>query len=400
MNFMAYYAQVRERLAPHGYTEATVPADMAGRLLVALERAEPWGRLFVAMADAEAAADAGKREGLVNAAAAWVREQVQEGGKPCYLMLVFPFEHTVPEAAAEAIKVLRQEGAERRWGVIPWIADLEVELIDQHTGHPKVGPELAQALTEVPRGAAEQIWRRATGPKIGVRSPLLGNLGYLPATRLIMASTFAWYIWVLLAGGGGGLDVLGGPGIDELRHWGANDGRLVLIGGEQWRLLTYIWLHGGLLHLGFNMWAFWSAGRHVELLYGSGRMAFIYVAAGVAGGIASAVFRSGFAVSVGASGSVLGMMGALVYWAMAMPGRRLHWREMLGPVGINLLYGFFWRGIDQHAHIGGFIGGFLMAFVAGIPGERKAWRLVAMAMTGLLMGALLAGLLPLPHLAG
>lgn len=396
MNYTSYTAQVKERLSAHNFIDTAAPADLAGRVGLTMERQENWGRLILALATEAESGEGARREALTGALAAWVKNLRRHEQSPVYLILVFPFDRKVPDETAEAIRSLRREGPEQAWGVIPWTADLDVELLDTHSGFPKIGVEVARALTEVPRNAWESVKRKASGPKIGTRGPLLGNMGYVPATRLILALTIAAYLWVILISGST-MNIIGGADTRTLLDWGANHGRLVLAEREQWRLITHVLLHGGLLHLGLNMWALWQVGRHTEMIYGTGRMSFIYVMAGMAGGIASTALRPNFVPSVGASGAILGLMGALVYFAVAIPGRRVDWRELMGPVGINLVYGFFLRGIDNYAHIGGFIGGFLAAFLAGIPGERAPWRLAAMAAAGAVVGMLLTGLLPLGH---
>jgi membrane associated rhomboid family serine protease len=394
LNYLRYLAAVRERLLDLNFAEVRPPADLAALLPLVLERQESWGRLMLALPAHLTGKGEVSPDRLVAAAAAWVPSLRREGER-CYLVIGFPYDRKVGDEVSAQVLALRQEGPEEGWGVVPWVLDLEVELIDRPP-FPAVENAVVRAITAVPRSGAESLWHDLTGPQVGHRWYRL-DLGYLPGTRIILAATVAYYLWVLLSSGQG-TALMGGPSARALLTWGANHGRLVIDGGEHWRLLTYVLLHGNLLHLGFNMWAFWNLGRHVELLYGSWRMVFIYLFAGVAGGIASTVFRPAPVVSVGASGSVLGLMGALLYFAWAMPGRRLDWRALLGPVGINLLYGFFVRGIDNYAHIGGFVGGLLAAFLAGIAGERKPWRTIATAAAALAVTLMLAGLVPLPHL--
>lgn len=399
MNFARYLSQTQDRLLELGFAEAAVPADLTGRFGFVLERNEPWGRLRLALPTAPGLSP-GEAEGLVAAAGAWVQsEQAARGDRPLYLLLVFPFERRVPDALSAELRGMSQTGPEQRWGVICWSADLEVELLDRHTGFPKVDDRVARVLTEVERDGAHQIWRQATGPAVGRRVRMgRPDLGAMPATRLILATTVAFYLWTVLLGGGllSILDGLfGGPHWEVLRDWGANDGRLTVYLGEQWRLASHMLLHAGLMHLGFNMYALWNLGRHVEHVYGSVRMAFIYLVAGVAGGIASAALRPTLAFSVGASGAVLGMLGALLYFARAMPGRRVDWRSLMAPLGITLLYGFIFQGIDNYAHIGGVVGGFLAAWVAGIPGERSGVRQYAMGAVLGLVVLILAGVLPI-----
>lgn len=396
MNYQNYLATVKERLTGLGFAEVTPPEGLG----LVLERQETWGRLAVGLPTGLAATgtDApGAWESLARASAAWVQNGQRKDAPRRYLILVYPFEKKISEETAAQIKALRLEDAEQRWGLVAWPADLEVELIDRPPGFPKVDDKVARALTEVPRGAVEGFLIQATGPKIGRRS-LAVNMGYVPATRIILATTIAYYLWVLLISGST-MNIVSGASGQDLLTWGANNGTYVLDLGQHWRLLTHVLLHGGLMHLGFNMWALWSLGRHTELIYGSRRMVYIYIFAGIAGGIASTVFRPFPVTSVGASGAILGLMGALVCFAVGMRGA-VDWRSFMGPVMINLFYGFLIRGIDNYAHIGGFIGGVLAAFLVGIPGQRKPWRVAAMVVGGVVAAVILSGLVPLPHLAG
>jgi membrane associated rhomboid family serine protease len=390
-----YTAQVRQRLLGQGFAELASPADIGFTLTLA--RKESWGRLLLAVAPIGIGDQPAAREALSSASGAWVLNMQRQGAEPCYMVLIFPFARRVPDALSGAVKALRREDPQQRWGVIPWTADLEVELVDRHTGFPRVDDGVARALTELERGAVAERWERLTGPRIGRGAALRIDMGHMPVTRLILAATISYYLWVAIAAGGLAA-LLGGPSAPALVTWGANDTRYVFGAGEQWRLFSHMLLHGGLLHLGLNMWALWNLGRHVEMVYGGGRMAFIYVVAGVLGGVASVAVRATTVTSVGASGAIMGLMGALVYFALALPGRRVDWRNLMGPVGINLMLGFFIPGIDNYAHIGGFIGGVLAAFLAGIPGERKPWRFAAMAAAGLVVLLLVGGVLPLPRL--
>jgi membrane associated rhomboid family serine protease len=399
VNYPGYLAHLRDRLAALGFGGLEAPSDLAVHLGLSAQRTEPWGRLLLLLpaAPSTAAAAGGEaREALLAAVGAWVRGLQRRDELPLYALVVFPFEQKVPDELSAAIRSRQQEDAERRWGVIPWVADLEVELVDRHSGFPRVPDQVTHALTEVPRGAVEEAVRKATGPRIG-HHPLKVDLGYVPVTRFVLAITVAYYLWVLLVGGSL-MNLVSGPSANALIRWGANYGQAVLVGGEQWRYLTYILLHGNLLHLGMNMWAFWALGRHSEMVYGPMSYSFIYVVSGIVGGMASTLLRPGMSFSVGASGSILGLMGGLIYFAMAMPGRRVDWRGLLGPVGINLVFGFMFRGIDNYAHIGGLIAGFAAAFVAGIPGQRTVWRKAAMAATAALLLLILAGVIRLPHL--
>lgn len=151
-----------------------------------------------------------------------------------------------------------------------------------------------------------------------------------------------------------------------LLHWGAKYGPLIWE-GEYWRLAAAMFLHGGILHLAFNMYALLALGPPVEQLYGKARFLLIYLVAGIAGDAASLAFNQG--LSIGASGAIFGLFGALLYVARRVGGQagRQLWGQLLPPLIINLAYGLFNPVIDMYAHLGGLVGGAAMAYVASPP---------------------------------
>lgn len=142
--------------------------------------------------------------------------------------------------------------------------------------------------------------------------------------------------------------------------------------GEYWRLLTATLLHGGWLHLLFNMYALYFGGALVERIYGGRLMLLMYVVTGIAASTASFAL-GGEVPSVGASGAIFGMFGVLVAAARAhnpIVDRRS--QAILGQIGvlivINLVIGFVVPGIDYFAHIGGLVAGIWLGFVI-VPGR-------------------------------
>ena len=140
-------------------------------------------------------------------------------------------------------------------------------------------------------------------------------------------------------------------------------------GGEYWRLLSSIFLHGGILHLACNMYSLYVIGPQVESFYGKFKYLFIYLFSGITGSILSLAFSSSNVVSVGASGAIFGLLGAILYFGY-------HYRVYLGNVLksqivpiiiLNLGIGFMISGIDNFAHIGGLIGGIFAAMAMGAP---------------------------------
>ena len=137
--------------------------------------------------------------------------------------------------------------------------------------------------------------------------------------------------------------------------------------GHYYRLLTGIFLHGSIFHLIFNSYALYVIGSQIESFLGKFKFLVIYLTGGIMGSLFSIIFN-GNAASIGASGAIFGLMGALVYFGY-------HYRVYLGNViksqiipliVFNLVLGFVMTGVDNGAHIGGLIGGSLAAVALGV----------------------------------
>ncbi|WP_374265431.1 rhomboid family intramembrane serine protease [Zoogloea sp.] len=180
---------------------------------------------------------------------------------------------------------------------------------------------------------------------------------------------------------------------DLLIRFGGNFAPLVQQ-GEVWRFFTALFLHGGLLHVGLNMLALHQAGQVVERLFGRAGFLVIYVVAGLLGNAASLWWKPG-PVSVGASGAIFGVYGALLAYLLRQRGSvpTEVFREMrsgtLGFIGYSLFAGFSIPGIDNAAHLGGLIGGLLLGavFAEPIVAPRPVRWLTPQALGGLLIAA-------------
>jgi rhomboid protease GluP len=176
-------------------------------------------------------------------------------------------------------------------------------------------------------------------------------------------------LFLLIAiGVGYGLQVLSG---DSLTQLGANYGPAVRA-GEYWRLVTSMFLHGGILHLALNAWALYQLGTLFELLLGSSRMLLVYFVTGVAGSLASAWFTK--TPSVGASGAIFGLLGALIAFllrrrgALTPQGKSIL-MQLVFWAAINVFFGFSDAQIDNSAHLGGCAAGLLLGSV--LPERRQ-----------------------------
>lgn len=137
---------------------------------------------------------------------------------------------------------------------------------------------------------------------------------------------------------------------------------------EFYRIFTSMFLHFGITHLLNNMVLLGALGWNLELEIGKMRFLIIYLVSGIGGNHLSLYFgisAETYAVSAGASGAIFGLMGALLYVVIANRGRlgRLSGRGMLFMVILSLYFGFTSSGVDNWAHIGGLITGFVMAVI-------------------------------------
>ncbi|WP_169613229.1 rhomboid family intramembrane serine protease [Nodosilinea sp. P-1105] len=145
--------------------------------------------------------------------------------------------------------------------------------------------------------------------------------------------------------------------------------------GRWWTVFTAGWLHGGFIHIVFNLFWIYHLGPWVAKLYGAGRLVIIYVASTVTGAaLTSAVAQylpnlpdpwQGAHLTVGASGAVLGLLGAMVSHGQRTRNSDLTYRAGIYSFLLILIGFFSVRGIDNWGHIGGFLGGYLLTQFPG-----------------------------------
>ena len=163
--------------------------------------------------------------------------------------------------------------------------------------------------------------------------------------------------------------VLGNGSTDNytLLIFGANVDTLTK-NGDYYRLFTSMFLHIGILHLLCNMYSLYIIGKEVENVFGKVKYLIIYLLSGIAGSILSLAFNHN-TICAGASGAIFGLLGALLYFGYyyrTYLGATLT-RSIIPVIVLNLIIGFTSSGIDNAAHIGGLVGGILIAMAVGVP---------------------------------
>lgn len=196
----------------------------------------------------------------------------------------------------------------------------------------------------------------------------LGNdLGFVP---IVTAGTIILYVLSLILSRDG-MQMGLGPNTQMLILLGASGAFPVVALGRWWTLLTAGWLHGGILHIFFNVLWIRNLAPEIANLYGPGRMIIIYTVSGITGfGLSTALFLlpvqipflGGANVTVGASAAIFGLLGALVHYGKRT-GSSQAGRTGLQYALIMGVMGFIMPGIDNSAHLGGFIGGYLSSLV-------------------------------------
>ncbi len=174
-------------------------------------------------------------------------------------------------------------------------------------------------------------------------------------------------------------------------RFGANYG-LYTLSGQWWRLLTYMFLHGSVLHIAFNMWCLWELGQLCESLYGRWTFAGIYLITGIAGGVGSLAWNPGV-WSVGASGAIFGLAGALIasfyLGEFSLPKMAIQatLKSLVFFVGFNVLFGSMFPGIDNACHAGGLLSGLILGAVIArlAPGHDALRRAGVVALVALMV---------------
>lgn len=141
--------------------------------------------------------------------------------------------------------------------------------------------------------------------------------------------------------------------------------------GEYYRLITSMFVHANILHLLSNMYALYVIGPIIEKYYGKGKYLLIYLGSGIIGSLFSVVLTN--YASVGASGAIFGLFGALLYFGYKYRATLDGFlrSSIIPTLLVNLILGFMIPGIDISAHLGGLIGGLLLSYQVGVVNKEK-----------------------------
>lgn len=199
-------------------------------------------------------------------------------------------------------------------------------------------------------------------------------------TRFLIALNVIGFLWELSVAGPGLLS--GGGNIDRVLREASLYPAAALYDGQWWRILTSAFLHGSLLHIGVNMLSLWYLGRFIEFGLGPWRMLFVYVVSLIAAGLGVIYFSPAMTPTVGASGAIFGLFGALfaIGFKLGKPGMELV-KANLGILVLNLIITFAVPAISWQAHISGLLAGFVVTLLIYAP-RRRLQPVVVDANTG------------------
>lgn len=160
--------------------------------------------------------------------------------------------------------------------------------------------------------------------------------------------------------------------------------------GEYYRLITGAFIHVSFFHILFNMYALKIIGSQIETFYGKWKFLFIYLFSALIGSLLS-ILLNGNTPSVGASGAIFGLFGAMLYFGYFY---RVYFgntiiKQILPIIILNLLIGFVFTGIDNFAHIGGLVGGIIASVIVGL--KEKSDK--SSRINGIILGIILLAFL-------
>lgn len=178
----------------------------------------------------------------------------------------------------------------------------------------------------------------------------------------------------------------GSENVLVLVKWGAMSPQHIAILQEYWRFFTPIFLHIGWLHFAVNMAVLYYLGAQLESIYGHWRYLSIYLLSGIAGNVLSFALSSPSSISAGASGSLFGLFGSFVILGRHFrnnPSIMYMVRNYALFIGLNLVFNLFSSTVDIFGHIGGLVGGLLIASVVAVPNKSEEFNIHERIIAGI-----------------
>ena len=220
------------------------------------------------------------------------------------------------------------------------------------------------------------------------KSIYTGTMRDYPVTAALVAINIGVYVAMLFTGGN-----LREFSNQQVIAWGANDG-LRTLGGEYWRLLTAAFIHANIIHIALNMWCLLYLGRISERLFGRWQTFAIYLLTGVGGSLLSLAWES-TRLSVGASGAIFGLAGAILSGvrlgnlSITTGEKRSIFTSVVVFAGFSFYMGL--RGnTDNMCHLGGFVTGLIIGLPMAVPSVSRSKHFLVQGITLAVTAALLA----------
>ena len=240
-----------------------------------------------------------------------------------------------------------------------------------------IGPQRARGSTGTP------------GRIMGV-IPAPTSATSILAAAIVLMFVAEWFLTQRAGGAGQSMGLFGGIRGSVMLRLGGLFGPFVYA-GQWWRLVTAIFLHAGLLHIGLNLWVLFDVAPEVEGLFGVSKYVVLFLVTGVCGYIAS-LWWSPMALAIGASGAIMGLIGILIgatfhHGQLGKAYRSMLWRWVI----YIFIFGLFFN-VDNAAHMGGLVSGLIFGYFIpeGVPETRSGenlWNALAVVAVIIIAGS-------------
>jgi membrane associated rhomboid family serine protease len=238
-----------------------------------------------------------------------------------------------------------------------------------------VGFRCPECIKEQGGSRAKVITRAQTRSRWSAGA--MGGSAGLSVTKILVVLNVIMFV-IEIVMGATSLSFFGGGSGQAMVNVGGLYVPLVLIKHEYWRMFSSMFLHEGILHLAFNMWALWVIGGFMEVAIGRLKFVILYFVSGFAGSVLILLAAPVNSLVVGASGAIFGLFGALAVHAFLNRGRDFQsqslLRNVLFLIVINLVFTFTAGAVSWQAHIGGLVGGAVTMAAMMLAGRKDPRR--------------------------